>query len=472
MPGTCRQRPNRTTPVGFFFWYFESERDPQNDPLVIWINGGPGCSSMIGMLLELGPFMVEKGGGEAGFAIVPREGAWNQESNLVFFDQPVGTGFAYANSEDQLTHNEYEVAQQFFDAFQNFLDVFPHLRKNPIYLFGESYAGHYVPAISYKFHIENQRQPADRHIPFAGFGIGNGWVDSETQSYSNIPYGYGRNLIDLETKEALERKWAKCKKEADNKGGEGYGCGLMEEVQKAGGDPNQYDISKFEKYDWLYEKGSPIDLFLNHADVKSAIHVTQREWVCCSSAVSKSMAHDRPISMLKELNVLVEQYRALIYNGDLDLSCNHIGNEMWIRRLKWSGANDWVKTPRALWKVNGKIAGYSKSHGNLYYVTVHNVGHLVPMDDPIVGYDLLKRFLNNESYDDVIPKTPEVDPYRLGASSNILGQPFPAQSDSTTATIVSVVMGLSFLLVAMVAFKAGERRAGVNAEREPLLGTK
>jgi len=77
----------------FYFYYFESRKDAQNDPLIMWINGGPGCSSMMGLFMELGPCRVN----EHGNGTYPNPSSWIEEASVFFLDQPLGVGFSYAD---------------------------------------------------------------------------------------------------------------------------------------------------------------------------------------------------------------------------------------------------------------------------------------------------------------------------------------------------------------------------------------
>jgi cathepsin A (carboxypeptidase C) len=75
----------------FYFWMFESRSNPVDDPMVLWLNGGPGCSSMTGLLMELGPCSVDKETLET----VVNPYSWNNNATVIFLDQPIGTGFSY-----------------------------------------------------------------------------------------------------------------------------------------------------------------------------------------------------------------------------------------------------------------------------------------------------------------------------------------------------------------------------------------
>ncbi|PPJ53893.1 hypothetical protein CBER1_04600 [Cercospora berteroae] len=82
---------NQSYPINSFFWYFESRKDPVNAPLVIWINGGPGSSSMLGLLAENGPCTVNSDSNSTTL----NPWSWNNEANVLYLDQPVGVGFSF-----------------------------------------------------------------------------------------------------------------------------------------------------------------------------------------------------------------------------------------------------------------------------------------------------------------------------------------------------------------------------------------
>ncbi|KAK6021773.1 serine carboxypeptidase [Ostertagia ostertagi] len=77
-----------------FYWFMESQNDPVNDPVVLWLNGGPGCSSLGGLLEELGPFHNNNDNGTTLFENVY---SWNKMANVLFLEAPVGVGFSYTD---------------------------------------------------------------------------------------------------------------------------------------------------------------------------------------------------------------------------------------------------------------------------------------------------------------------------------------------------------------------------------------
>jgi carboxypeptidase C (cathepsin A) len=124
----------------YFFWLFESQNEPANDPLIVWFSGGPGCSSNLALFAENGPCKVNKEGTDT----TPNPYSWHKKANVMWIDQPSGVGFSTGIG----TRNEAGVAANMYTFFTIFYKEFPQYLNTPLYLFGESYAGHYVPAIS------------------------------------------------------------------------------------------------------------------------------------------------------------------------------------------------------------------------------------------------------------------------------------------------------------------------------------
>ena len=148
-----------------FYWLFPSRQDPDKDPLVIWLTGGPGCSSELALFVENGPMRVENG------KPVLNEHSWNNKANLLYVDQPIGTGYS-KGSIFNMPKNEEKVSQQFGIFLKKFFEEYPELAKRDLYVTGESYAGHYIPYIA--DYIQTQSDFKD--INLKGVAIGNGWV--------------------------------------------------------------------------------------------------------------------------------------------------------------------------------------------------------------------------------------------------------------------------------------------------------
>lgn len=106
--------------------------------LVISDKGGPGASSLFGLFTENGPFQLT-----AKQKLLPRKYSWHLNHNLIYIDNPVGTGFSFTDSEDGYAKNEKDVGENLLRALQQFFLLFPDLQKNEFFLTGESYGGKY-----------------------------------------------------------------------------------------------------------------------------------------------------------------------------------------------------------------------------------------------------------------------------------------------------------------------------------------
>lgn len=158
-------------------------------PLIIWLQGGPGSSSQFGAFQEVGPVKINKG--------VPQNSSnpWNLLGHLLFIDQPLNVGFSF-NGDRRAVKNQVTSAYQAADHLINFLDNFykqwPALRASPLYITGESYAGHYIPAFANKL-LSNQTFIDTNGVTLAGIAIGDGWTDpiNQINFYDSFLYSVG-----------------------------------------------------------------------------------------------------------------------------------------------------------------------------------------------------------------------------------------------------------------------------------------
>ena len=149
----------------FHYVLFESQHDPDNDPLILWLNGGPGCSSMIGLSYENGPFRFYTNSTRSFISNY----SWNTEANLLYIESPGSVGFSFGpvNSSDE------SVQADNLKALEHFFDMYPVYRKNRFYIAGESYAGIYVPYLAMAIHHFNERTSSAIKINLKGIIVGN-----------------------------------------------------------------------------------------------------------------------------------------------------------------------------------------------------------------------------------------------------------------------------------------------------------
>ncbi|KAL3485961.1 Alpha/Beta hydrolase protein [Aspergillus germanicus] len=161
--------PNTAPGNALFFWLFQTEDPAYDDNLLIWFNGGPGCSSLIGLTTGNGPISFEGNSTRA----TANPYAWSKFGHLLYIDQPVGTGYSTASYPYPAIDNDV-VTSQFYAWLQSFFNQFPHLRSKQVHMMGESWAGIYVPYFASAI-VENQVSfPINlRSITLGDASIGN-----------------------------------------------------------------------------------------------------------------------------------------------------------------------------------------------------------------------------------------------------------------------------------------------------------
>ena len=163
--------PDTTKKIHYLF--FEAQEDSANAPVVIWFNGGPGCSSMLGFMQENGPFRIESGGTK----FHPDEYSWNRETNILYIEQPAGVGFSYCNSTKDCTFDDHTSGKDNLTSVLEFYERFPQYKDNDLYISGESYAGVYVPYLAHYIVKHNEDNAEDETVlkpALKSFAVGNG----------------------------------------------------------------------------------------------------------------------------------------------------------------------------------------------------------------------------------------------------------------------------------------------------------
>ena len=396
----------------YFFWLFESKNDPKNDPLIVWFSGGPGCSSQLALFAENGPCKVNKEGTDT----TANPYSWHNKANVMWVDQPSGVGFSTGFD----VRSEVGVAANMYTFFTNFYKEFPEYLERPLYLFGESYAGHYVPAIAHKIWTENKN---GANIPFAGLAIGNGLTDPSVQYkyYPEMGHFGGRSegghapagvlsegdyIIMKGLLPACELGINKC-----NQGQSGAinftaclaaydTCNLMSEMPIELSGLNPYDLRIKCEHGRLCYDFDMITTYLNNKDVQSQLGVSKK-WKSCNMAVNLAFVttgdwmidfQDYIADMLDSGDV-----EMLIYAGDCDYICNWLGNKAWTLALEWSHKDDFNAATDELWpagSTNETATAKVRSSNKFRFMQVYNAGHMVPMDQPEAALNMVNDFIS------------------------------------------------------------------------------
>lgn len=402
-----------------FFWFFESRSNPSNDPITLWLNGGPGCSSSTGLLFELGPCKIANEGQNVTF----NKNSWNEVSNIIFLDQPVQVGYSYGgksiNSSPNSAKDVYAFLQLFYEKFEKFAE-------NSFHVFGESYAGTYIPNIGSFINTANKAlpTPSSRIIPLVSLGIGNGLTDTYIQFASIPEHSCGASkfaIFDEATCDSIRSKIPQCQRltkycyNAPNR----FTCvpatlscwQVAGPIQNSGKNP--YDVRKSCDRDGddgplCYKEMGWIETYLNQPKIKSALGASKdRTFESCNMDINRAFTFNGDVShntaaLIPQL--LEDGIKLLIYAGEADFMCNYIGNLEWTLALEWTGKADYnLAAPLDFISgKEGKSAGKTRStgagSGTLTYLQVYDAGHMVPFDQPEVSLDFYTRWINDVAF--------------------------------------------------------------------------
>lgn len=354
----------------------------------------------MGLFVELGPLQIIKN--ESRYSAILREYTWNRNYNLLFFDNPVGTGYSFVENPAGYVTSEEQVADGLYSALQQFFTLFPNLRPNAFYATGESYAGKYVPALGHKLH----QKRAGSHINFQGVAIGDGLTDPITQyNYGDFLYQIG--LIDDRQHEhftAVESKVKALIQQGKYLQAFETWDGTLGGFHHSGsyfGNCTGLDfyynfLMTHEPEDFNY-----YTTYVTAADVRMAIHVGNATFND-GTQVAQHLTADIMQSTKPWLIELMEaNYKVLLYSGQLDIIVAAPLTDQMITELEWSGAEEFAQAERRIWKVDpadDEVAGYVKRARNFFHAIVRRAGHILPYDQPRSAFDLITRFIDGRDY--------------------------------------------------------------------------
>lgn len=392
---------NKKYNSNLFFWFFPAlmaNRDKA--PVLLWLQGGPGGTSMFGLFVEHGPYVVYEN-----MTVGLRDYAWTSRYSVLYIDNPVGTGFSFTDDDRGFAQDQDDVGRDLYNALIQFFQIFPEYQPNEFYATGESYAGKYVPAISYYIHKNNPT--AKVKINFMGMAIGDGLCDPELMlgGYGDFLYQTGmidelqRQYVvqqtDLGVKLIQQQKWVEAFQVFDrllNGDVDPYPSFF----QNATGCTNYFNYMICQEP----EDQEYFSKFVTLAAVRRAIHVGNLTFHD-GSQVEKHLVQDVMKSIKPWLGVLMDNYRVLIYSGQLDVIVAAPLTERFLPTVNWTGAAEYKTAPRFHWKIqpsDTEVAGYVRQVGEFYQVIIRGGGHILPYDQPARSFDMIDRFLSTQGW--------------------------------------------------------------------------
>ncbi|GBG32282.1 Carboxypeptidase Y [Hondaea fermentalgiana] len=389
----------------YFFWFFESRNDPANDPVILWLTGGPGCSSSLALFVENGPCKVKSDG--SGTELNPY--SWNANASVIFVDSPPGTGWSYGTpdfSEKTVGKDLNSFLRVFFEKFDSFID-------RDFFIFAESYGGKWAPHTATAVNEANKALiDGEKPIKLKGVAIGNGLTNPEEQVrwYADMAYNSGTAPSRISKAEYLLLKnvatpVAYAATKACNMIGtfpvcqaaqQAWTMGLMLPYAATG--YNQYDMRIECEVPGLCYNFTVVSDFLNRDDVQEILGV-DKAWTECDRTTALEFAGQEMRNVDYLIPELLEDgIDVMLYVGDCDYICNWIGNKAWAVKMDWPGKDEFANAADEDYTFEGKSVGKLRSHreqataGAFSFLQLHEAGHMVPLDQPEVALHMVRQF--------------------------------------------------------------------------------
>jgi carboxypeptidase C (cathepsin A) len=403
----------------------ESQNDWATDPLIIWTNGGPGCSSLLGWATENGPWLQPDNSTE--FFENPH--SWNKNASVLYVEHPAGVGYSYCDPAipadckfDDLTDSEDNLA-----LLVEWFAKYPEYKNHDLWISGESYGGIYVPY--WMWQIDNWNNnvttPQDDHINLKGIMVGNGVTN---WTYDTMPatltMGYYHALYNDELHDKMEADKCDYAWIEFNDNQTAACMGYLDEFNTLIEHVDIYNIfkpvypgdlltttsrnkltlkakqekkplTKADYTPWAFhgkqttQRLRDPNAFLNRTDVRTALHINEtiQEWTGCKNGIDYTMFAKGSQWIWEELK---GKYRMLKFSGDIDACVPTTGSLGWINALGWDVKEAWRQ-----YQVDGQVGGWIQEFDGLTFATVNGAGHMVPEDKPEAAMHLIFNWLNN-----------------------------------------------------------------------------
>lgn len=394
-----------------FYYFVRSEGSPAEDPVLLWMPGGPGCSGFSSLVYQIGPLGFDLHANVDGLPkLLYRPESWTKFCNIIFLDSPVGSGFSYIEAEPGYKSSDTIVVNQTFIFLKKWFTEHPEFLSNPLYVGGDSYSGMIMPALALEI-AKVKEDGAASALNLKGYILGNPVTDAKFDSPSRIPFAHGMGLISDEMYQTYKES---CSAEED--GHESLQCkNSQDAIDECVKDLCQVNILEpcrnrvmlhlrgytawarhplsgisTEPRDIAYELSN---IWANNDRVIDALGIhkgTVPSWLRCNYDVPYTLQFES--SVKNHLDLTTRGYRSLIYSGDHDMLIPSIGTQAWIRSLNFSIVDDWRP-----WYADAQIAGYTRSYrNNLTFATVKGAGHTGPEYMPKQCLAMFARWVSGE----------------------------------------------------------------------------
>nr|XP_043626445.1 serine carboxypeptidase-like 31 [Erigeron canadensis] len=400
-----------------FYWFYEAWTLPDEKPLVLWLNGGPGCSSVgYGATQEIGPFIVSTDGN--GLQLNPY--SWNREANMLFLESPVGVGFSYSNTTSDYDNlGDDFTANDTYNFLHNWFEKYPSYRTRMFYIAGESYAGKYVPELAGL--ITDRNKDPSLFINLKGILLGNPETSDAEDWKGLVDYAWSHAVVSDETHKTIREScdfnsndtWSNndCSDAVDEvlrqyKEIDIYSLYTSVCIANSASSDNkalQVMLKKTKSnmmprilggYDPClddYAKG-----YYNKPEVQKALHVNNglllKNWTICNMDIFNGWSQSKG-SVLPIYKKLIDaKLRIWVYSGDTDGRVPVLSTRYSLSSLGLPITRAWRP-----WYNQKQVSGWLQEYQGLTFATFRGAGHAVPIFKPSESLAFFTSFLLGES---------------------------------------------------------------------------
>lgn len=409
-----------------FWWLYKSPyrvEDPSKPwPIVLWLQGGPGASGVgIGNFEEVGPLDTD---------LKPRNSTWLHKADLLFIDNPVGTGYSFVEDTKDLNlfvKNDVEAANDLTTLLEKLFNGDEKLQKSPLFIVAESYGGKF--AVTLGLSTLKAIEAGKLKLKLGGVALGDSWISPEDFVFSWGPLLKDVSRLDdngLKSSDSLAEKikqqiqegrledatnsWNELERviSAGSNGVDFYNF-LLDSGTDSVSSFTSLELSKviatkrYSRYLSTLRStpggGNSLDSLMNGA-IKKKLRIIPENvtWGGQSGNVFTAMQGDFMRPRIDEVDqLLAKGVNVTIYNGQLDLICATKGTEAWVKKLKWEGLQTFLSKDRTPLYCDNESStkGFTSSYKNLHFYWILGAGHFVPVDQPCLALKMVGQITNS-----------------------------------------------------------------------------
>ncbi|XP_022932140.1 serine carboxypeptidase 24 [Cucurbita moschata] len=399
-----------------FYWLTEATSQPEKKPLILWLNGGPGCSSVAyGASEEIGPFRIDK----TASSLYLNKYSWNKDANLLFLESPAGVGFSYTNTSSNLQDTgDNRTAEDALIFLIRWMLRFPQYKYREFYISGESYAGHYVPQLAKRI-LDYNKANSNNFINLKGFLVGNAVTDMNYDALGTVTYWWTHAMISDTTYNSIlthcnftsDKTSKPCDKVIYYAMNHEFGnvdqysiytpkCPIVvpnNTVFPARGAAIRFKNSLLRRrvsgYDPCTENYA--EKYYNLKEVQMAMHANVTgipyKWTACSDILLKNWKDSQDSMLLTYKELIAAGLRIWVFSGDTDSVVPVTATRFALNHLNLP-----IKTRWYPWYSRGQVGGRTEVYEGLTFATVRGAGHEVPLIQPQRALTLFRAFLSGK----------------------------------------------------------------------------